>query len=615
MARKDRLGNFIDNMGSLDDDSNKLATYRLEHERKLKEKYDKKYRDDKQTAELKYAKALGAFRQKQEKESHEESMKRLKEQYTYAQGFTEKLKLSTEGMKQSLSSALGKAAGSAIRGIGKGIDDYMGSFSKYMSDIETRLQGSNKTYTSSLDTITKAIGSSPYVSQPQVLENLSKLVESGITYNVEQRAFLATVSDRIITTFDAFDSSLLQIIKIQQTDSTIARMGMESQLNKFLNANFGDTSYLNNNFNSVASSLLAASSTLSTAQSVEFEYIVQKWLGSMGSVGVTDSTLSTIAQGLGHLGSGNLSALSSNQGLQNLLVMASNRAGLDYGSLLTGGVSSKNANALLKSIVEISQSIASSDNRLVLSQYAEIFGMNITDIMAIGNITSENLLDISKNMLTYESMRQETESQLSTIGSRMSLQNQIDTLFSNVMSTIGEGIAGNAASYATWVVANMVEKATGGINIPFVSVLGSGVDLNATVTGLIKTGLVGYGALSNIGTLISGLSGKNNLSLDNWGATDTRVSGQGFTGIKTTGISTTSSNTTFVGSTSESDIYDGSVGAAKEAEKIEGDKSDELLTIIKENIAADVRRIYDLLYDGIEVKISSFGYNVPVSDY
>ena len=59
------------------------------------------------------------------------------------------------------------------------------------------------------------------------------------------------------------------------------RLGIESNLTKLFNKHFEDTSYLTQTFDTVANSLLEASSKLARDASVEFEYIVQKWLGAM----------------------------------------------------------------------------------------------------------------------------------------------------------------------------------------------------------------------------------------------------------------------------------------------------------------------------------------------
>lgn len=587
----------------------------LEKELRLLANIKKKYRDDDLKQSQIYDKKIAQLKkienQKSLKERLADAKKAAQEEYNLAVGFAQKTKALSKSIGASLAEATTKALSSSVSSLNKGISDYLGTYSNYMSGIETRLQGASSNFSSITNTISSAIGSSQYVRQSAVLQNLSKLVESGIAYNVEQRAFLATVSDRIASTFDSFDSSLMRIIRIQQADSTVARLGMESTLTKFLNGMFEDTSYLNSLSDTVSASLLSASSTMGRNTSVEFEYAVQKWLGSMSSLGVSDSTIQSIAQGIGYLGSGNISSLSNNTALQNLLVMASSYAGLDYGSLLTGGVSPTSANSLLRGIVQLSQDIANTNNRVVLSQYAQIFGMDISDLMALSNLTSQNLVTISENMLEYGQLYNETVSQISTIGSRMTIKDRIDTMFDNVMSSVGENIANSAAAYTTWIVADLVEQATGGINIPTISAFGNFIDLNTTVTGLIKTGIVGLSTLSEMGTILAGLSGRNNLSLDNWGAESIRTSGKGFTGLTISGTSSTTSQTTFIGNADSSDMYEGSIASATDdAKKVAGqdDSSNKLLEIIENDIAADIKSILNILsIEGVLVRDSIFG--------
>ena len=63
------------------------------------------------------------------------------------------------------------------------------------------------------------------------------------------------MTDKLVTTFNAFDSNLLNLIRLQQADSTAARLGMEASLTKSLNAMFRDTSYLTNSFDNVSQAL------------------------------------------------------------------------------------------------------------------------------------------------------------------------------------------------------------------------------------------------------------------------------------------------------------------------------------------------------------------------
>ena len=98
-------------------------------------------------------------------------------------------------------------------------------------------------------------GVSPFVKQENIVSNLETLVGKGISYNIEQRAFLMTVKDKIATTFDAADGTLLRLIRIQQADSTAGRLGMESALNAFLNEMYETSEYLTDLASTVRGSL------------------------------------------------------------------------------------------------------------------------------------------------------------------------------------------------------------------------------------------------------------------------------------------------------------------------------------------------------------------------
>ena len=564
---------------------------RLSEEKRLQiiKSARKKFRDDEEKAQEASNRRIAKLEQKLNAANYDERIKQLKEEAKLSLSNVEKISKLTKATTMSV-------AKEVTQSLNSGIEQYLGVYSQYMSGIETRLQGSAKTFKSITGTISSAVGSSQYVSQRQVLQNLSELVKQGINYNVEQRAFLATISDRIATTFDAFDSNLARIIRIQQADSTAARLGLESQLTKFFNQTFGDTSYLSQMFDTVSATLLSASATMGREKSVAFEYTVQKWLGSLGAVGVSESTIQQLAQGISYLGTGDVTGLAGNQALQNLLVMASSRAGLDYGSMLTGGITSSSVNALLKSVVQLSQEVANTNNRVVLSQYAKIFGMDITDLVALSNLTAKDLVTISSNMLQYEQLYAETESQIRTIGSRMTLKDRIDTMFDNIMSSVGENIANSAIGYTTWLITDLVEKATGGISTIEAAPFGIGV--SNTVTQLIKTGIVGLSTIAEIPAILAGLTGANQLSLANWGAEDVRTRGTGFTGLVTTGVSSGVSESRFIGSSDESAIYEGSIVAAKEeARTVEGQKPEEeqIDYILKHRIADNIDTIIDIL--------------------
>lgn len=102
------------------------------------------------------------------------------------------------------------------------------------------------------------------------------MVNTGISYNVEQRAFLETIKDKIATTFNATNGTLLRLVRIQQQDTTAARLGMESALTAFLNNMYETTEYMNTIAEQVKGNLAEAMSLMEAQNAVGLEHTVQK---------------------------------------------------------------------------------------------------------------------------------------------------------------------------------------------------------------------------------------------------------------------------------------------------------------------------------------------------
>ena len=124
--------------------------------------------------------------------------------------------------------------------------------------------------------IRNVAGVSPLIKQESVVSNLEKLVGQGISFDVEQRAFLETIKDKIATTFEAADGTLLRLVRIQQQDTTAARLGMESALTSFLNNMYETTEYMQSVAKSVRTSLKEAEALMGSKSAAAFEYQVQK---------------------------------------------------------------------------------------------------------------------------------------------------------------------------------------------------------------------------------------------------------------------------------------------------------------------------------------------------
>lgn len=478
---------------------------------RVREKYRKKYDDETLRKDKALQEKIAHQAQKIAEKSTGTILERKKAAYEeeakYATSVAERIAAKTKSKLLDLGSA-----------VTNNLESYFGSYSKYLGEIDARLQGLNGNYShfnriSSM--ISRNLAGSPYIQQTKMLENLNTLVSQGIAYNVEQRAFLMTVSDKIATTFDAFDSNLTRLIRIQQADSTAARLGLEANLTKFFNDMYKDTSYLNALSDSVSGAIIEANSQLSRDEALMFEHTVQKWLGSLSSVGVSDATISSLAQGIGYLGSGNISALSSNQQLTNLLVMAANQAGLDYSQILTGGANANIINQLMQGVVSFGQQIASSNNQVVKSQYAQLFGMTVSDLTSLLNLSTKDLVSISDNMLTYSSAIAETENQLNLYKSRTTTYDRLQNVYQNFLAGTGENIANNAGLMLTYLVTDMLEETFGegafAIDIPVPWVGFKEID----PVGILKTGTVGLSMLNQVGALFASLFRGGSLNLDN----------------------------------------------------------------------------------------------------
>lgn len=408
----------------------------------------------------------------------------------------------------------------ALQGLSDSVNSNMSKYVELQKGTNARLQGKNLTAAdriyalaqgkSPLDTygileskLSLAVGINPYFRTETMLTNLSNLINEGISSNVEQRAFLQTAAENIANTFDVANSALLRIIRLQQQDSTAARLGMEAYLTRFLNNLVDNTEYLNQTFDNVTDALVEMSSQMTVQASTELEYVIQKWLGSLVGVGMSDTTATNIAQAIGYLGSGNVEALSQSN-LQNLLVMAASRGNLSYSDLLTKGLNAQTADVLLNNLVTYMVEIGQSDNNVVRSQFANTFGISYSDLAAAANL-APSLSSVYGNTKSFNDMYLELAGQLTMIPTRMSMANMFDTLWENLEFGLGKEIAANPVLASIWKVTDLIQQNTGGINIPFIDTFFGGIDLNTSVENLVKLGVVGISSLGLIGDAISGL--------------------------------------------------------------------------------------------------------------
>lgn len=556
------------------------------YERKFREDEEKRERIEKIELETELHKKRASLK-KQEKEAELELDKAILKDESASK--SDKKAASKDINSQAISTIVDslKDTGKNIEKIYSGVQKLIGNldtviskYSDYQNSMNTRLQGSSwansastggllgtstDTFSYLQNQLIEDIGLTPYVKITDVIDSMQKLTDAGVSYNLEQRSFLSGVSKEIATTFDAANGTLLRIIRIQSSDSTAARLGMESYLTQFLNSMYEDTEYLSDAFDSVTSALLEAESTMTTENATGFEYVVQKWLGSMYSNGVSTSTVNSLSSALGYLGSGDISSLSSSSGMENLLVMAASKAGLSFSDLLTNGLDSSDTNRLMKSVVEYLQDITDdSSNLVVLSQYASIFGMTMSDLESLKKMTSSEIDSLYADNQTYSDDIDTLKTELSTIGSRMGMATKVANMLSNLTYDLGSNIAENPALAAIWQITSLIQDNTGGIAIPTISVLGSSVDLNTTVDNLIKTGLVGISTFSMISDLFGSLNTQTDFgnTLANLGIGSSATSLSVGSGLTSASAGQTTSKRMYVGNSSGSDLVSSATNTA-----------------------------------------------------
>ena len=425
----------------------------------------------------------------------------------------------TDGLEgEDKSKAQLAVAVKALSSIVKNLENTIDKIGTYKGGIDTRLQGSNNTqYKGSYwDQLTKdmmSVGAvTPFFKQEDFANNIKSLVESGIAFDLKQRAFLMTIQEKIANTFNVADGTLLRLIRIQQEDTTAGRLGMESALNSFLNNMYENTEYLKGVAESVRGSLEEMEALLDGVAATEVEYEVQKWMGSLYSVGMSQSAVNAISTALGQIASGQIDALTNGSGAGNLLVMAANNSGKSISEILQDGLNADETNKLLQATVNYLAQIAeSTDNNVVQQQLASVFGIKASDLKAAVNLASSkdsgksSIDDIFNETKKYDNMLVQLEKMASTMYKRTSIGEMMSNVWENGQYTLASSMAGSPIAYLTYKMASLLEDATGGISLPFLNVMGFGVDLETTVADLMRVASLSVGIMSSIGPMISGL--------------------------------------------------------------------------------------------------------------
>ena len=496
--------------------------------------------------------------------------------------------------KANITKAISDGLNNAISGMGtqisKALNEAETVMTEYNASITARLQGSGKNFRDILDLTVSNTAASPYVKTQEVLKAVKQASEQGIAYNIEQRAFLSTISDKIAQTFDAFDSNLVRLIRLQQADTTAVRLGMEASLTKFFNNMFQDTSYLNEMSDMVSGAIIDANSQLDKAASAEFEYVVQKWLGSLSSLGMSSSAISGIAEGINYLATGNVQALASNNSLQTLFAMSSARAGLSYSDLLLQGLNASNTNKLLQSMVTYLKEIAEgSPNKVVRGAYGDIFNLSASDFRAIQNLTAGDISNISSSVLSYSNMMSELNTQFSQLTNRMTISEMVSNVASNAMFGLGKEMYENPAVYGMMKMLDAMDTLGVKMNIPILSTMGNFVDLNTDVNSLMRLALGMSQSINLLGNILTSIGAGGGINLSSWGGTETTQRGSAIGGVLGTLVGGKSSST-YVATGSTRDIKTSALSSAT-------DEAEETAKITNKRVKAE--KTFDDFYNAV----------------
>ena len=531
--------------------------------------------------------------------------------------FTGGAKLNKDGTITSSKGANLAAGLSALSGalsdFAKQLETQIDEIAGKKSAIDTRLQGSNnKTRAGSYwDQITADItgiaGLSPLVKQSAIADRIASMVGQGIAFNVEQRATLDVLKDKIATTFDAANGTLLRLVKIQQQDTTAGRLGMESALTAFLNNMYETTEYMQGLATTVKSNLEEAMSLMTGENALSFEYQIQKWLGSLSSVGMSDSAVQGLAGILGQVAAGKIEGITGG-GQGNLVIMAANQAGINMSDILNNGLDQSTANTLMNSMVDYLAKIYNDagNSKVIQQQIAGVYGLSASDLKAAVNL-SRSRQAVAKDGLDYSSAMSRLNAMANSMYSRTSIGEMMGNLWGNVNYSMAAGIANNPLTYALYKASGLLKDTTGGINFGLPLVMGNGMPIAFNVADLMRTGALAGGAISSMAQMIGGL-GNGGLSglgiLRGMGITNglsvvTRGTGSG---LSTMGGMTVSESGSLVGNSSSGDVMSKTMTDQTDSTKSETasavDESDETKLSDVDNHVVTIIEILREIADG-----------------
>ena len=393
------------------------------------------------------------------------------------------------GLIVSILTGLIKTINKISKSIDKGIEQYENIQKEYLTKVNTRLDNGDLNNARNFDNIATGFnaifGSSRYFSQTSLLGKLNELVSKGVVFNVEQRAILADLAEKMSATFDMVDDHLLNLTKLQQADMSVAQLGAESLLTEFFNNTFEDNSYMSQMYDQVTSTIMDTLSTMNAQDAVAFNYNVNKWLGSLYSLGMSTGGIGKLAEGINALGTGDNSYFSGNDAARVLFASASGGA---FADALVNGLDASNIDTLLGNIVNYLAEISTDTNNVTKQVKAGIFGgLSYSDIRSVANLAVSDIEAIKNSQATWETTKEHFENYLLDFAQQnTTLALQISNMVENTQYALGQSFMQNDVAYTAYKVGQTMDNWLGDL-----------------IMGISKAAMTG----STIKTLINNLSG------------------------------------------------------------------------------------------------------------
>lgn len=356
------------------------------------------------------------------------------------------LQAAIEGIKQDfdLSKTLVSAASSLKSTLSSQLDSTINSYMSNYQAMVASLANSGKEWNKIADNLDNALSGTRFVRQEEVYNRLTELVKAGISDNVEQRAFLETISKDLNLLLNTQDGQLARLIRMQDVSIAENRLATQQSLREFLNQTYQTSEYIRDAYSSVASSIADLQMLTTTKEASSIESALQTWLGAYYSEGVSGTTITSLANAINALGTGDISNIDSN--ISRLLMMGAAKSNLSYGNLLINGLNANDVSNLMSGITNYAQSITG--NNVTRAQWANLFGLSITDLEALKNFELKGKTSVSSNI--NDLFGEYSDFLPTTVGLKNS--------FANLMFSTATSIAENAGLYGTYFATDILEK-------------------------------------------------------------------------------------------------------------------------------------------------------------